>query len=222
MDEVKINKIITLLLAMVICIAAITVLYVNLPEDEESETDTTEDTSDDVGDDEADDEPDEEEPEKIFTLIYGEEQVNYTLEELVSMESITGYAGYRTSLPAISGQGTYTGIEISTLVENIAYELVNYSVIVTSDEDGLVENKTYDYEMIQGNLDIYNATNASDDTPIDTGNVTMILCYMKDGEYLDESDDGILKIAFINEEEELITKAGLWWKFIVSIEIIEE
>ena len=137
------------------------------------------------------------------------------------MDTIIGYGGYKTNFPAIKSQGIYTGVTIKTLVENIAGEIVNYSIIVISDENGLIENLTYNYDIILGYLDIYNATNASDDIPVDTGNVTMILCYKKDGEYLDVSKDGKLKIAFINEKEEKITKSSLWRKFVVSIEIIK-
>ena len=50
----------------------------------------------------------------------------------------------------------------------------------------------------------------------------MIVCYEKDGEYLNESDDGRIKIAFVNQDEEKITASDLWWKFVESIEIIED
>ena len=50
----------------------------------------------------------------------------------------------------------------------------------------------------------------------------MIVCYQKDGEYLNVTKDGNIKIAFVNEDEEKITSSGLWWKFVESIEIIED
>jgi hypothetical protein len=93
----------------------------------------------------------------------------------------------------------------------------NYSIIIYS-SDGI--NTTYNYSVIQGNINIYNSTNPENDTPISHGGVTMILAYKKDGEYLDEELDGNLKIAFINEDEGLITSSKLWAKFVTSIEII--
>ena len=154
-------------------------------------------------------------------MIYGEEQTNYTFEELETMDALTGYGGYRTSYPMINGQATYTGVPVSVLVDLIAGGITNYSLFVVSNEDGLIQNQTYNYTTVQGNINIYNSTNALEETPTEIGNVTMIVCYQKDGEDLDESDDGKLKIVFVNEDEEKITSAFLWWKFVESIEIIQ-
>jgi len=210
-EENNQNKLITITLAIIICIAAITVLYVSLPQKDTSEEENNE-TSD---------ENEEEEPETILTMIYDNEQKKYTLEELEAMDTTTGYGGYRTSYPMIKGQATYTGIPATTLVELVAGSITNYSLFVVSNESGLVENKTYNYSIVQGNTNIYNSTNASDDTPLETSGVTMIVCYKKDGEYLEEDNDGKIKIAFVNEGEEKITTSSLWWKFVESIEIIE-
>ncbi len=209
MAEEKINnKIITAILAIFIIIAAVIILYVNLPEetstnDNDNQENQTEDTI-------------------YLTVSYGDEETTYTLDELESLDIITGFGGYRTSFPVIKGQGTYTGVPVTTLVELSAGIISNYTLKVFSDEGGTIENITYDYGAVQGNVDIYNSTNASDETPISNGGVTMIVCYQKDGEYLDESSDGKLKIAFVNQDEELITASSYWWKYVYLIEIIEE
>lgn len=208
------NKILTIFLVVILCIAAVVLLYVNLPKD-----DNIDDTTNGNTDNNQTEEP--EEPVTVLTIVYGDEQTEYTLEELESMETITGYGGYRTSYPMIKGQGTYTGVPVTKLVELTAGSITNYSLFVISNEKGDIQNQTYNYTTIQGNINIYNSTNASDDTPIETGGVTMIVCYEKDGEYLDEDSDGKIKIAFVNEDEEKITASGLWWKFVVSIGIIE-
>ena len=221
MTEEKNNKLITIFLGMLIFISAITIIYVNLPSDNETDDDTTDDTDDETPEEEeTPSEEDETEP-AVLTIVYGLETNNYTLEQLEAMDTITGYAGKRTDFPAINGQGIYTGVKVTDLVEATAGDIDNYSVIVTSDEEGTIENQTYNYSMVQGNVNIYNSTNASDSTPIQIGGVTMIVCFQQDGEYLDPSDDGILRIVYINTEEELITKSGLWWKFVVKIEIAE-
>jgi len=195
------NKVITIVLAVIITFAAIAVIYVNLPQ-ETTKDDNTE--------------------EIYLTVVYEKEQLTYTLSELEALEIITGMGGYRTSYPAIKGQGIYTGVPITTLVELSARSITDYNITVHSDENGVKDNIEYTYDTVQGNLDIYNSTNASDENPITIGGVTMIVCYAKDSEYLDESKDGKLKIAFITENEELITKASLWWRYIYLIEIIEE
>jgi len=205
------NKLITVVLAIVITFAAIAILYVNLPKENIKNNDTDDENQDDQG-----------QEETYLTVVYGNEQKIYILDDLESLETITGFGGYRTSFPSIKGQGTYTGVPVTTLVDLSAGEITDYSLKIYSDEEGEIDSITYTYDMVQGNLDIYNSTNASDENPISIGGVTMIVCYRVDGEYLDESKDGKLKIAFINEDEELITSASLWWKFVYSIEIIEE
>jgi hypothetical protein len=210
------NKLLTLFLAVIICIAAVVLLYINLPKNE-----TIESTSDDGNTNRETEDNETEEPVTVLTVIYGNEQTEYTLEKLESMDNITGYGGYRTSYPMIKGQGTYTGVPITELVELTAGIITNYSLIVTSNEDGDIQNQTYNYSTIQGNINIYNSTNASDNTPIETGDVTMIVFYKEDGEYLEEDIDGKIRIGFVNENEEKITASGLWWKFVVSIKIIE-
>lgn len=210
-EENNNKKLITIVLAIVITFAAIAILYVNLPEENIKDNDTVDENQDD-----------QVQEETYLTVVYGNEQKIYTLDDLESLETITGLGGHRTSQPAIKGQATYTGVPITTLVALSAGEITNYSLKVYSDEEGEIDSITYTYDMVQGSLDIYNSTNASDENPINIGGVTMIVCYIADGEYLDESKDGKLKIAFVNEDEELITKASLWWRFVYSIEIIEE
>jgi len=205
------NKLITIVLAIIITFAAIAILYVNLPKENIKDNDT---------DDE--DQDDQVQEETYLTVVYGNEQKIYTLDDLESLETITGLGGHRTSQPSIEGQATYTGVPITTLVKLSTGEITDYSLKVYSNEEGEIDSITYAYDTAQGNVDIYNSTNATDENPISIGGVSMIVCYKTDGEYLDESTDGKLKIAFVNEDEELITKASLWWKFVYSIEIIEE
>lgn len=192
------NKILTIILAIIICFSAIIVLYVNLPKNEKIDNTKT-----------------------VLTIIYNDKQTDYTIKDLEAMDTITGYGGYRTIRPVIKGQGIYTGVPVINLVELIAGNISNYSLFVISNEKGLIENITFNFTRIQGLIDIYNSTNASDETPVEIGGVTMIVCYEKDGEYLDESDDGNIRIAFINKDEEKITASDLWWKFVERIEIIE-
>src|SRR4030042_1375290 len=127
------NKILTIVLAFIICVSAIIVLYVNLPKDEKTEESVI-----------------------VLTIIYTDKKIEYTIEELEAMDTITGYGGYRTSRPVIKGQGIYTGVSVSKLVELTAGSITNYSLIVTSNEEGVIENKTFNYSTIQGNINIYN------------------------------------------------------------------
>ena len=205
--ENKSNKIITVVLVVIIAIAAITVLYVSLPQNEENNAST--------GNNEQSGNQTE---SVVLTVIYGDQQTNYTFPQLENLTAFTGMGGYRTSYPSIKGQGNYTGVPVTTLVELAAGNIENYSVTVYS-SDG---NKTYNYSMVLGDVDLYNASNASDATPIGNGRATMIIAYMKDGQYLNESQDGKLKTAFVNGREEIITSSDLWRKYVISIEIVQQ
>jgi len=210
--ENKSNKIITIALAMIITLAAITILYVSLPENKENKKPSGE--NHEQGGNQTGE-------SAILTVIYGDEQTNYTLDELEALESYTGMGGYRTSFPSIKGQGNYTGVPVTTLVELTAGNIENYSIVVTSNDGEKIENKTYNYGFIMGNVDIYNPNNASDAIPIGNGGLNMVLAYKYEGDYLNESKDGKLKIAFLDENGS-ITSSGLWWKYIISIEIEEQ
>jgi hypothetical protein len=198
----KLTQYITIILAVVIIIAVGVIIYTNLPEETNNENDDLKETPD----------------IPILIVLYDGEEKEYTLQQLTELDTMSGYGGYRTSYPSIKGQGTYTGVLVTSLVEDIAGPINNYSIKVVANEEGEIENQTYNYTTINGNVDIYNASNASE--IIDIGGVNMILCYQVDGKPLNSSKDSNIKIAFINPSEEKITPAFLWWKFVESIEII--
>ncbi|RLF34444.1 MAG: hypothetical protein DRN08_04650 [Thermoplasmata archaeon] len=201
-EKSRIDKIITGLLIAVIIAAVGIFSYVNLPWQAEKKQNLAETPI----------------AETILTVVYGDKQVNYTLEELETLQSYTGRGGYRTSFPSIKGPYEYTGVPVTTLVEKIDNISGNYSLKIV-DKDG--EEQTYNFSVIQGNVAIYNASDPNNETPLGYDDVTMILAYKQDGEYLNASRDGRLRIAFVNDKGS-ITASRLWWKFVVSIEIIPE
>ena len=200
----KTNKIISAVVAIAIIISIVVLIYVNLPK----QTETTED----------DNTPAQKESPTVLTLIYNDEQQNFTLSQLERLEPYTAKGGYRSQSGFIKGLGNYTGVNITTLVNNLQPVPYQYTLQVFSD-DG--ENASYNYSTIIGNVDIYNPDNASDPNPIGKGNMTMVLVYQYEDEWLNESSDGKLKIAFLDENGS-ITKSSLWWKKVISIRIITE
>jgi len=200
----KTNKIISAVVAIAIIISIVVLIYVNLPK----QTETTED----------DNTPAQKESPTVLTLIYNDEQQNFTLSQLERLEPYTAKGGYRSQSGFIKGLGNYTGVNITTLVNNLQPVPYKYTLQVFSD-DG--ENASYNYSTIIGNVDIYNPDNASDPNPIGKGNMTMVLVYQYEDEWLNESSDGKLKIAFLDENGS-ITKSSLWWKKVISIRIITE
>jgi len=203
-NENKNNKIITAILALVIIIALITFLYINLPE-EKNNNDNTGGTNNETV----------EEPETILTITFGEIQMDYTLEQIASLESYTSTATMIKTgwLPTVKleGPNQYIGVKISTLLNQIDNLPENYSINVTD-----INNEITDYNMsqIQGNVDIYNESGII----IGNSGATMILAYKIDGEYFTEEDTGPLRIVFCHENN---TASNLWLKMVRYIEIIE-
>jgi len=199
----KTNKILSAAVAIAIIVSVVVLVYVNLPKqtDSSSEDNTAHKTT-----------------PPIFTLIYDDKQKNYTIADLVQLEAYTAKGGYRTQSGFIKGVGNYTGVNISTLVNTFQPAPLLFSFKVYSEDGG---NLSINYSTILGNVDIYNPDNASDSKPIGNGGVTMVLAYQYEGQWLNESNDGKLKIVFLNEKGS-ITQASLWWKKITAIRIITE
>jgi len=198
----KTNKILSAVVAIALIAAVAVLMYVNLPRQTNAPSGNTNGQNT---------------TSSIFSITYGDKQTNFTLSELVDLPSYTAKGGYRTQSGFIKGLGNYTGVTITTLVDTFHIGPFLYSLKVIS-ENG---NTTYNYSTILGNVDIYNPDNASDPNPIGKGNMTMVLAYKYEGNWLNESTDGKLKIVFLDEKGS-ITRASLWWKKVISIKIITE
>ena len=197
------NKIIGAVVAIAIILSIVVLIFVNLPK--QTEEPTPEDTND------------RKTAPAIFNISYDVEQKNFTLSELLQLESYTGRGGYRTQSGFIKGLGNYTGVAISTLVSMFPSLPNLYSLEVFSED----EARFYNYSTIIGNVSIYNPSNASDPNPTGTGAMTMVLAYQYEGDWLNESNDGKLKIVFLDDEGS-ITESSLWWKKVTSIRLITE
>lgn len=192
-NKKKSNIILTFALAVVIIIAVIVIIYVNLPQQEDTP-------------------PSPSTSEVLLTFIYGEQHINYTLEDLQNMETYTGYGGYKTRYPSIKGPYEYTGVNVTTLLSKIDNLPINYTLQVTA-SDGWVTN--YSIDEIYGNVTVYNAS--GNESGI--GGVTMLLAFAENGDL--NFSDGPLRIAFVNDDEPY-TDSFLWSKYVVTLEIIAE
>ena len=198
--ENKTNRMITAALAVVIIVAAITILYVTLPQSEHKTTDDNQNN----------------ESATLLTVIYEDEQTNYTLEELKALESYTGSGRYikEGAFPEIIIKGPYnhTGVTIMVILDQISNLSQNYSITVTASDDWTAD---YNLSQIQGNVDIYNES--GNITGI--GGVTTLLAYKEDGNYINESMGGPLRIVYVDDGK--ITLSGLWTKKVVTIEVVD-
>jgi len=196
----KTNKILSAVVAIAIVIAIIVLVYVNLPK----QTETTEEDTD------------HQQPSNTtLSLIYDDEQKNFTFGEIERLESYTAKGGYRNSIGVINGVGNYTGVNITTLVNTLQPIPHKYTIQVFS-EDG--KNMSFNYSTILGQVPIYNPENGSS---IGIGNMTLVLAYKFEGDWLNESSDGKLKLAFLDNQGS-ITESKYWMKMVTSIRVITE
>ncbi|PNX48295.1 MAG: hypothetical protein BV457_04030 [Thermoplasmata archaeon M9B1D] len=206
------NKILTIFLAVIICVAAVVLLYVNLPKDGTSEDNA--DENDNTNNNET------VEPVILLKVIYNNTQNKYTLEDLENFSSTTGTARYmKASLFFSSGTimiippmnetaNEYTGVKISTIIENIENLPERYNVTISArDGYGATLNNT----EINGNMVTY-----TDDGNETNPDLSVILAYKQNGEYLSE-DDGPLMVAIVGDEP--ISLSNIWVSNVVLIEI---
>ena len=198
--ETKTNIIISAIVAIAIIVSIAVFVYVNLPEETVTPDENPNDTKT---------------VPASLTLIYDDEQLNLSFGEIERLESYTAKGGYKTSIDMIKGTGNYTGVNITTLVNLFDPAPYKYTLQVISTD----EYFTYNYSTIQGNITIYNPDNASE--TLGKGNLTMVLAYQYEGQFLDETSDGKLKIVFLDKQGS-ITESSLWRKKVESIRIITE
>jgi len=195
--ENKSYKIITIILALIIIIAAITIIYTSLPKNE-NETENTNGN--------------QQENEVVLQMLYNDTYKNFTLDQLQDLESFTGLGGYIKSNNATVGPYELTGVRISTILNQYKISSQNYSInIGATDYPTNIFNLSY----INGEIPIFNETGAQ----IGTGGVTMIIYYKQNGEYLD-SLEGPLRLGFIYEDG--FTSSKIWIKHVVSLLIIDD
>lgn len=214
------SKIITIVLAIAISLAALTILYVNLPDG--LEEDTTDESLDDTnpeedGNGDGDGDGGVEEESIILTITYGTEIIEYTLSGLGDLEAYDGSGSYIKigALPdvIIKGPYSYTGVKFTTLLDQFDNLPENYNLTVAATDGWTTE---YTMDQINGNVDLYNETTGE---ATEEGTVTMILAYKENGEDIPTGEDesGPIRVAFVGED--VITASDLWSKKVASIEI---
>jgi len=146
-----------------------------------------------------------------ITLTYNGQQKTYSIEDLLAFDSISGSGGKIKVTGTISGPYEYTGVLITTLAHEFPGLSSTFSLVAIADDGYTV---SYTYDEIQGNVMVYD----TEGQEIGIGGVSMILATMEDGQ---TDYDGAYRIAFINDDEP-ITDAPLWAKYIVELEFIDE
>ncbi|MDG6218871.1 MAG: hypothetical protein QCI00_05480 [Candidatus Thermoplasmatota archaeon] len=208
------NIFISVALAVVIIIAVGIYAYANL-----FNTDETNQIDDENDINQKNGIPNETHNEIVLTIIHQGVNHTYNLSNLENMGSYTASGRYIKTkvLPDISLGNiyTFTGIPLSTILEDINISSNEYQLDVIS-TDGW--STTYTMNETLGNVDIYDITgNITDEK-----SVIMIIAYKENGSYYSEIDPnneiGPLRIAFVGDNTP-ITPSGLWAKMVDIVKI---
>ncbi len=151
------------------------------------------------------------EPTALVVDVDGTVQ-EYTLSEVMELPSISGEGGYRRSSDTISGPYTVTGFGVFSLIQQVATLPANYTLTAYSSDGWSTQ---YTKAIVEGTQSGYTLAGV----PLDEIHSTMILAYEIDGSPVEEGD-GPLRMAFINEDENL-TDGSLWAKMVVNLTITE-
>jgi hypothetical protein len=155
----------------------------------------------------------EEQKETLLTITVDAETYNYTLDDLLILQSSSGQGSYINSKGIITGPNNFTGVPIGVLLNTIPTLPSNYTLHAIASDDYTV---SYSMDEINGHITVFNDTGDE----IGTENLTMIVAYIQNGEYLNESTNGPLRIAFIGTQPS-ITRSGMWLSSLAKIEILQ-
>ena len=157
------------------------------------------------------------ETEAIFSFTYGNDTTNYTLQDLKALEEFTGIGTYIKTgwLPnvVLDGPTNFTGVRVNTILDQIEDLPNNYTIRVHSSDDWTTD---YSQSTINGQVSIYNESG----NITQTGGVTMLFAYKKEGSYITDPEEGPIRIVFIDDNK--ITSSTLWAKMVVSVELLDQ
>ena len=126
-----------------------------------------------------------EEPESSVEIIGMDgTPLNVTLTEMMEMNVVTGNSSYQNSYGNIRGEGNYTGVKISDLLDLVGGMTDDYILRVEA-SDGY--SQTFDYSKVYPNSTIYEYQG------------DMILAYEFDGLVVPDYEEGF-RLAFIPED----------------------
>lgn len=154
-------------------------------------------------------------------VIDGPTKLNLALPQLVKANHVSGNAGFQNQLGNWRSYGTYVGVNLSAIIEEVG-TMAPDDVVRVNSTDGL--SQLYSYENVYPNATFYDLQGH------------LILAYSCNGTLAPSWDDG-LRIVFLpadewysNEDANKTTPAAWfppgssagsrWWKWVATIELL--
>jgi len=150
----------------------------------------------------------------LFTLNFNDTTLQYRMNDLIALGSVSGEGGYKRTSGTIVGPDSYVGVPFTTLMSQFPSLPDNYSVIVKAGDDYESE---YTKRIVEGTVNGYNPSG----DPVGDISCTMILAYEMNSAPLSTEAGGPLRVAFLNEDGNL-TDGFNWARNVVNITMVEE
>ena len=157
-------------------------------------------------------------PRDVVAVRGAVEDVTLSLDDLLLMDVITGYSSFQNQYDNWRGQGIYTGIAVSELIDLVGGMNINDTLVVRS-FDGYAQEFSYSnvypnatWAEIQGPMVLaysYNATSI-----LDWADGMRLVMIPTDGAYSNADANQTSQFG------EVISAGALWVKFVSVIEVI--
>jgi hypothetical protein len=142
-------------------------------------------------------------------------QIVLHASDIAKLASYTGRAGLETSDGSISSIGNYTGVQLTTLCNQVGGIGANDSVkIVASDGYAMV----FSHNQTCGNgFVLYDPVTGKVVSNVET--LTLVVAYFKNGTKLSTDDGGPLRLVILGKDE-LLTDGHYWVKWVTTITVM--
>ena len=137
-----------------------------------------------------------------------------TLDELRALPATEGQAGIKSSTGAISGPDAFKGVALKDLVAGMGFdESMGVNVLA---EDGYGITFSYD-QAVNGAFISYDPGTGDEKKSPDP--LTAILAYEFNGQPLDPTRDGILRLVIVSEKNNQVTDGHWAVKWVTTLEL---
>lgn len=183
------DKLIMVILTLAVFAAAVIVIYTSFDENDTKDEDV------------------------LVSVINGENQWKYTMNNLKNLEEYTGRGSMINDIGTINGPFEFTGVSIMTLLEDVGItNLSSLEINVTAANNW---SKIFNADAIVGNVTVFNETGNEINWSMP---VILLLAYEEDSMEISD-ENGPLRITYVGEGTP-ITLSENWVKQVISIEII--
>ncbi len=151
----------------------------------------------------------------VLTLVNGDQQLEFTLDELKSQTATSGQAGMLSSTGKITVPAEYTGVLLTDLLDLMGGITPDLGVNIVA-EDGYTMTLSYD-QVTNGGFITYDPSDGTEKEFDEQ--LRAMIAYAMDGQPMDAQRDGTLRMVVISSTNNQITDGHWAVKWVNRIEV---